>query len=142
MKKRASLVLGLTVALSSISMVYAGETQETQEITLPLVTEYGYDIQILGSPESTDGLKVYDGSDGAYLMGIDGTTLTEAKYNEMVGKYGYIIANEYDGDLNTTGLLDQNRNEVIPFQYEGVDILNTKWAVGLVLEESESNGDR
>lgn len=136
MKKRASLVLGLTVALSSISMVYAGETQETQEITLPLVTEYGDDIQIWGSPESTDVLKVSDGSDGAYLMGIDGTALTEAKYNEMLGKYGYIIANEYDGDLNTTGLLDQNGNEVIPFQYEGVDILSTKWAVGLVLEES------
>ena len=138
MKKRASLVLGLTVALSSISMVYAGETQETQEITLPLVTEYGDDIQIFGSPESTDVLQVYDGSEGTYLMEIDGTALTEAKYsNTMEGKFGYIIANAYDGGANAFGLLDQSGTEIIPFQYEKVDVLSTKWAVGFLYEETK-----
>lgn len=138
MRKKAGFVMGLTVALSSISMVYAQDTQETQDITLSLVTEYGDDIQILGSPESTDVLQVYDGSDGTYLMGVDGTALTEAKYEDaMVGKNGYIAAKEYSEDINTVGLLDQDGNEVIPFQYGNVTILSTKWAVGITVEETQ-----
>lgn len=136
MRKKAGFVMGLTVALSSISMVYAQETSETQEITLSLVTEYGDDIQILGSPESTDVLQVYDGSDGTYLMKIDGTALTEAKYtDEMVGRFGYIAAKENSEDINTVGLLDEDGNEVVPFQYGTFNILSTKWAMGIIYED-------
>lgn len=133
MRKRASFAIGLAVALSSISIVCA---QETQEISLPLVAEYGEDIQLADTLESTSVWQAHGYQYASYLMGLDGTALTDAKYGSMMGEYGYVVTAEAEGDVNTSGLLDQSGNEVIPFQYGDVEVLSTRWAIGLVLEEA------
>lgn len=134
MRKRICTILGVAFAVSSISMAYA---EETQGIALTLVKEFGEDV-VIQFPVNTTSLWCADGyPGGSYLMTVDGTPLTEAKFNYyMQGEYGYIIVSSQEEDVNTSGLLDQNGTEIIPLQYGDIVLVGSRWAIARVLTEA------
>ncbi len=70
------------------------------------------------------------------VMDADGNRLTEAKYDNLYGNYGYVEATIYNGTVNCVGLLNVAGQELIPCQYGNVDLENAFWAVCWNLKES------
>ena len=63
------------------------------------------------------------------VMDADGNRLTEAKYDNLYGNYGYVEATIYNGTVNCVGLLNVAGQELIPCQYGNIDMENAYWAV-------------
>ena len=71
------------------------------------------------------------------LFDIHGNCLIPCEYEALsgYGVVGYYVAQKEDG-LNVRGALNENGNEVIPFQYGDIRFLSKRWALGVTLEET------
>lgn len=94
--------------------------------------------------ENTDLLRFYDGLDTGHnsIAGMDGATLTEPIYSfQMSGENGLIVTiktDEAEG-FNCWGALNLSCAEVLPFQYGDIEVLSPDWALGIVLEKTDSD---
>lgn len=80
------------------------------------------------------------GSGGYGLTDMNGNALTGTIYGSSFWmEENFITASENVEGLNTQGLLDQSGKTVLPFQYGDLKVLNSRWAVGIVLEEATSD---
>ena len=74
------------------------------------------------------------GDNGYYLATMDGTALTADEFADIDYSDGVFVAVKRGIEgLNDSGALNANGEEVIPFQYADIDVLNEYWAVGVVL---------
>ena len=87
----------------------------------------------------TDVLRV-SGSEGYAMCTVDGTLLTEAKYNSFEGINGYVKAVRTDiSSVNCYGVMDTQGNTVVPFQYGDLRIESAEWALGIVLATASAS---
>ncbi|MBQ1308352.1 MAG: WG repeat-containing protein [Ruminococcus sp.] len=85
------------------------------------------------------------------VVSLDGSKDTGAKYaaaKEASGSYGsnkgFIAVRELSSDnknINTTGLVDRNGNEVIPCKYAGIEMLNDRYAKVITADKETKDKD-
>ena len=75
------------------------------------------------------------GDNGYYIAGMDGEAITADEFGrDLSYKNGVIVGNKYALDgLNVYGAVNENGEEVIPFQYAEIKVPNEYWAVCYVL---------
>lgn len=80
------------------------------------------------------------GPNGYGLVDLNGNALTGTIYgNNFYFEDNFITVSEYVEGINHDGILDLNGKTVVPFQYGAIDILSSRWALGIVLEEATSD---
>ena len=83
------------------------------------------DFSILGAP---DPVKVgnFDEDDFVYgLITAEGDGLTEMEYSQLEERDGWIFAEK--ADTSKQGILAMNGEEVIPFEYDHIDVVSSDW---------------
>ena len=113
--------------------VYEGEP------TLTEVTEVGGSRFAPG----TDLIVTEDESTGlCALMDLNGTVLTDYLYDSSF-EYsdGYLKAYVEKDDMRLYGAMTINGTEIIPCEYQVLDVLNENWIVGFILNDSGTEAD-
>lgn len=83
------------------------------------------DFSILGAP---DPVKVgkFEEDDFVYgLITTEGDNLTEVEYSQLEERDGWIFAEK--ADTSKQGILAMNGEEVIPFEYDHIDVVSSDW---------------
>ena len=80
------------------------------------------------------------GKNGFYIAQMDGTALTGENFGSSFDySHGLIVASDVNAEgFNTHGALNESVEEVIPFQYGDIKVLNENWALGVVLSKATS----
>ena len=81
------------------------------------------------------------GKSGYYIAEMDGTAITGENYGSSINySHGLIVAFTVNAeDVNSSGALNESGEEVIPFQYGDIKVLNENWALGIVLSKATSD---
>lgn len=91
---------------------------------------------------SSVNLLRYRGTDLYGLADAGGNHLTDEVYRSLNGYYGYVAADLSGGTSGSFGLLNNQAEEIIPFQYDQIDIVREHWAIGFHLQETtEADAD-
>ena len=102
--------------------------------------EKAYEVAGTGRFVNGSNLLIMEGNSGYYLTSMDGQVKSEEIYRRTTeNEYGMIIVNQNNEELNSTGALNQNGQEMIPTKYGDIDVLNDEWALGITLKEATAD---
>ena len=99
-------------------------------------------VASLKNADLLDGTNLFvtQGANGYGLMDMNGNALTGTIYGgSFYFEDNFITAYENVEGMNKEGLLDMSGKTVMPFQYGDIDVLSSRWAVGIVLEEATAD---
>ena len=102
--------------------------------------EKAYEVAGTGRFVNGSNLLIMEGNSGYYLTSMDGQVKSEEIYRRTTeNEYGMIIVNQNNEELNNTGALNQNGQEMIPTKYGDINVLNDEWALGITLKEATAD---
>lgn len=102
--------------------------------------EKAYEVAGTGRFVNGSNLLIMEGDSGYYLTSMDGQIKSEEIYRRTTeNEYGMIIVNQNNEELNNTGALNQNAQEMIPAKYGDIKVLNDEWALGITLKEATAD---
>jgi len=126
MKRRfAALLAGAVFALSATALA---------DVTVTQTGTFGYANWIDGS-----NLMEMGEYGNYYIADAQGNALTESGYTSLDYSHGYISARVPSEDVNNYGLLTLAGQEIVPFAYGDIKVLNANWAVGYKLVLADAN---
>ena len=81
------------------------------------------------------------GKSGYYIADMNGTAITGENYGSSISySNGLFTAYAVNSEeINSSGALNESGEEVIPFQYGDIKVLNAYWALGVVLSKATSD---
>ncbi len=129
-------VLGADAVITATNRVALGDhpAEPIDVFTGDVTLEKSGSVKVTGFIGGTNDIAYQDVSGLYALMDLNGNLLTEPVYGRSFdGKYGNIQTWMADG--SGTGLLADNGDILIPFQYNELQVISEKWAVGITLTE-------
>ena len=82
-------------------------------------------------------LVVYRDLNGSYaLMDLNGNMVTDAVYTDDFYERKGMLRSILDDGTGMRGVLSANGDVIVPFTYQVVEIINDRWAAGMVLEDA------